>query len=253
MGSAKNLFRQAKLKALRALLAVSSLSLLALLGAVMGAGLSACTDNPKVKRAGVAEPAPTSTAPARERQGQPQETQEPDRSIPGSTDRSTPAPTSTASAEATPVGSPSPVPTAATPPGGSVGPGNMASGGGAVAAALDVPTALPSAVQEAQALKQACEQGQAPACLRAAAYETSKGKRDEAKKLYMLACVKEGVVTPASCKPSVPPSPATSDARGCYEAALMLLLDGDKASAKSALQCACDLSFTLACKDAKSL
>ncbi len=236
----------------------------ALLAALVAlAGLAACTEKPKVERAGVAEPtvSPTVSTAGRQAGAGSQSPANTFEKVPGTDPIATPssAPEATptlGTPAATPsaVGTGSPSSTGSTPVGGGVPPGDTGRNGSVtVSTSLEIPKGLSVAAQDADVLKKACEQGQATACLRAGAFEAARGKRDEAKKLYMLGCVKDGVVTPTACKPQSPASPATSDARGCYEAGLLLLKDGDKASAKSALQCACDLAFAVACDDVKSL
>jgi len=226
----------------------------ALLGALSAAG--GCTDKPKVARAGVGEPTviPSVNRGADSSKG------------PGTattyTPPNTPVVTPTGTAAAT-TGTATSGGTAGNSAGNSAGnnttgngqastsPGADGSQATGSSSGLVIPSTLPSAEQESLQHKAACESGNPMGCMRLGAYFASTGKRDDAIKAYMNACVRGGTLTPDACK--APSLPTVSDARGCYEAGLLMLAGADKPAAKNILQCACDKSFTQACEDVKGL
>lgn len=222
---------------------------------VVAVGLAcavACTDKPKVARAGVGEP---TAAPSPTSRSGADAISPPGR--PGSAGLPTPAPTATALVEA----SPTATATAADVPGNTQGmttggqpsagsPGDSSSPG--QASVLQPPVDLPSAAAESELSRAECDKGNAVACMRLGAYFKAVNRREDAKNAYLAACARAATVTPTACK--VEADPLKSNARGCYEAGLMMDLDGDKALAKVTLQCACDKGFSVACDDgAKAL
>lgn len=225
----------------------SSLSVIA----VSLAWAVACTDKPKVARAGVGEPTPSPSATSRS--GADSST------LPGTSSGSTlTTPVPTATTTASPTVTATGTAAAGNSPGNTTGngsntpPANVPSPSGAgQPSVLQPPPDLPSAATESELSRAECDKGNAVACMRLGAYFKSANRREDAKRAYLAACVRAASVTPAACK--VETDPQKSNARGCYEAGLMMVFDGDKTTAKATLQCACDKGFSVACDDAKAL
>jgi hypothetical protein len=220
--------------------------------------MAACTDKPKIERAGVGEPTATPTIVRSQIDSKNAPPEKPESPSSGtaedpktsSDDKETKVSGSSekpSEKDAKPADSEDTKTTRSDSPADTVSEKPQASGN----AVFRTDGVFPTAQDDLDVLTKECEEKKkAIACMRVGFALQKADKKDQAAVAYKKACLGGSQTPPAACAPST--DPMMANPRACFEVATLVIANA-KDEAKLFLKCGCDMNFELACLELKAL